>query len=221
MGAFAAFAPYVLAAAGYAANETNQQQIREKEDKTLTAQLLRNAARDKDAQAEVNKTITAQATSTPDDERSTLLQGLNQALTANRAASTAGVQGTAGASNQYAKDAAAAALGIADTGQRQANLASRLDAPILQRQNEAQNMRKLKTATDLIGDDARTDDYLTKLKLRGITGSPFLRMIGAIAGGASQTVGSGGGGTTNPGSVSNFGSEAGTWYSDPSLRGKV
>lgn len=218
-----AAAPLIIAAAGFAANEVNNEKIREKQDQTLTQQLLRNAQRDKSAQAEVSKAITEQATSTPDDERSKLLQSFNAALAANQSTAAAGLQNPAGASNQYAKDAAAAALGIADAGDRRADLTARLDAPILQRQGETRTARELKTATDRIGDEARSDDYLTKLRLRGITGSPFLRMIAGIAGGASQTYGSGGGGGggESPGAVSNFGSEAGTWYSDPSLWGKA
>lgn len=184
-------------------------QVAKKQDHQLADQIRTQAAHQQDADSQVSDLINKTAQSTDTGQQQSLLSKFTQQLQDARGNATAGLNQVGNVSDDYKASGANAALGIADYGNKVADLTSRIDAPNLQRQDEQADRLRFTTALGGISRDAAGDDYLAKLKLQKIRANPWLDAAADVAsayGGAKIAGGFAPASTT--------GSAAGWW--DPS-----
>lgn len=196
-----------LAAAAAGASYYNTQSTAKKQDKSAAEGIRRQAARQREADASVDKAIQAQAGSSGADEKAGVLENYMQQVRASKAGATKGLAQSGNLSDKARTSEIDAALGVGNFGEKIAGLMAGMDAPVLQRQNEAVN--RARTAVDLegIGRNASGDAFLNQLRLQGIRRNPYLDAFSSFAGGAAGSVGSGAGATQSAGSFnSGFGS---------------
>jgi hypothetical protein len=98
-------------------------------------------------------------------------------------------------SDAYKASGADAALGISDYGAKAADLMSSIDAPTIQRAQEAANDVRFNTALGAIKRASAGDDFLAQMRLRNIKLNPWISAGTSIAGGyARGAAGASGGG---------------------------
>jgi len=136
--------------------------------------------------------IAKEAASTDADERSSSLARFTQAIQAHKGDATRGLQAQGNVSDAYKQAGSDAALGITDYGGKIAGLLSSMDAPIQQRQNDALVRGRYATDIDQIRRFSDGDDYLARLRLRGIRPNPWVSAIGAMAGAYGSNYSGGG-----------------------------
>ncbi|WP_315386609.1 hypothetical protein [uncultured Stenotrophomonas sp.] len=187
---------------GAAANQYNTHQTQKRQDNELGLQIQQRAARQNEADKEVMKTIADRAASDGDAGRSSMLdQYMNQVRSAQGSA-TSGLRQVGGVSEAYRQAANDAALGISDYAGDTASLMSRIDAPVRQRQGEAQQNAQLSTALSLIGNRSAGQDFLSNLRLQGIRRNPGLDAFVQVANAYAGAAGGGGGGGANTSGLS-------------------
>jgi len=206
MAQFAAVIPYVLAAAGAGASYVNERNTARRQDETAAAGIRQQAARQREADSTVSDLIDKQAGSSGADEQANVLGQYMQQLRQAKAGSTTGLSQIGNVSDTARAAEADAALGVSDYGTRIASLMSAIDAPGLQRQNEAVDRARGGVALEGIGRNAEGDAFLNQMRLQGIRRNPWLDAFSSFAGGAAggMASGSGGGGklTKGAGTVS-------------------
>lgn len=207
MGTEAVWVPIVAAAVAGTTTYVNNRNMAKRQDNELAAQLMRSSAKQKQADAKVNEAIAKTGASTGESERGTVLSQYLSQLNRAKGATMGGLTDMPAANDAYRRDAANAALGLEETGKNRAELFSTLDAALLQRQNEAELRRDTGSDLDVLAGDVAADDYLTRLRLRGIRPNPYLSAIGSAAsafggaysggaaGGAASALGSSAGGS--------------------------
>ncbi len=192
-----------IAIIGAGVNYHNTEQTKKRQDNELGRQIQQRSARQQDADKEVMDTLADRAGNNGDAARSSMLdQYLNQVRAAQGSA-TSGLQQVGGVSSAYRQAANDAALGISDYAGDTANLMSRIDAPMRQRQGEAQQNAQLSTALGLIGSRSASDDFLSQLRLQGIRRNAGLDAFSQVASAYAGAAGGGGGGGANASSLSN------------------
>lgn len=222
MGAEAIWIPLAMSALGAGINYTEQRKVAKRQDNILAGQIQQNSARQAEADRAVSDTLRNAAASTSEDSRgSAAAQYLDQ-VRAAQAGATRGLGQVGAVSGAYQQAANDAALGVGDYAAKTANLMARIDAPAQQRQQEAQSSDRLRSELGLIGRKAEGDDYLAQLRLRNVRANPWAGVAAQLMGGAAQgmagrTAGTGGMSGAAAGSTQNFGNNAGSWFSDPSL----
>lgn len=176
MATGAAIASAVLAAgSAYDQNQTMRRQ-----DSDNAAAIRQNMALQQQANQKVAQTIQQQAQSNPDAAAATMdqkyLQQLQQQqqLAQQRLTRT----GLGAAYDQRAGQNAANEEGYAT---KLAGLMSAVDAPSLQRQQEAYNFGDLGTDLGQIGSNARGDTYVSGVKIANERPNPWLQAAGQAA----------------------------------------
>lgn len=222
MGSEALWVPAVLAAVGGGASYVSQKQAADKQDDMLGAQIRQQSARQDEADKSVNQLIANRTTSDAANERGNASTQYLQQVRAAQGTASNGLRQAGAVSDAYQQQSNDAALGIADYGANVANLMARIDAPQQQRQREAIEGAQLGSDLGLIGRRAAGDDYLAKIKMQGVRANPWLAAFGQAASGAAMGMASAGAGSAASagaasGSAANFGSQAGSWYTNPSL----
>lgn len=183
-----------LAAAASGASYYNTQQPAKKQDREAAAGIRKQSARQREADASVDKAIDAQNMSSGADEKASVLDQYMQQVNAAKAGSLGGLNQAGNLSDAARTAEADASLGVGNFGTKIAGLMAAMDAPQLQRQNEAVN--RARTAVDLegIGRNAEGDAFLNQMRLQGIRRNPYLDAFSSFAGGAAGSVGGGAGG---------------------------
>jgi len=193
--AYATSTYLALAAAAAAAGGSyyNTVNTARKQDNALTAQLRQQAAHQDQADQAVNQLIGQRAGSNSDAEKQSTLDQYLQATRATQGTAASGLQQAGATSNAYKSSGADASLGIQDYGNKLAGLMSRIDAPTQQRQREAQENAQFNSNLGLLARNAQGDDFLSQLKLRGITRNPWIdagsQLLGGVAGGLASSAG--------------------------------
>lgn len=188
-----------IAIIGAGVNYHNTEQTKRRQDNELGLQIQQRAARQDEADKEVMKTIADRAASNGEVGRSSMLdQYMNQVRSAQGAA-TSGLRQVGGVSDAYRQAANDAALGISDYAGDNADLMSRIDTPVRQRQAEKQQNAQLSTALSLIGNRSAGQDFLSNLRLQGIRRNPGLDAFVQVANAYAGTAGGGGGGVDGSG----------------------
>lgn len=177
MGWFAAAAPYLMTAAGLAANQHNTNQTQKKADGELARQLAAVQRRNQESDAQVNALIDKRKGSTSEDERASSLASMQQRMAQQRQMAAGSLDQVGGVSDAYKESAADAALGISQYGGKIADMLARIDAPTQQRQNEAVENVRFGTEMDTIARLARSDDFLHKLRMSRIRRNPGLDLL--------------------------------------------
>lgn len=192
MGTESVWVPLVVAAVSAGAQYYNTQQTAHRQDNALAQQIRDQAAQQREADARVTKTVQDTAASNPDAARASALDQYVTQLKRHQAAADGNLAMPVGGSDAFKADAAKAAMGVQDYGTKFADLMSRIDAPALQRQQEAFNFGDLGTDLTNIKRNAAGQDFLDELRLRSIRRNPWVDMASQM-GMAYATYGSKGG----------------------------
>lgn len=152
-----------LAAAGVQKAETDRVIRKQNEADNLT--LVQRNAKQKRADERVDKQIQETASSTSQDERVKRLGEYMTTLQRGKRVASAGL-GSGIGSETFQRDSAQAAADIATAGGNRAALLSRIDAPILQRQNEGFGYGRTATDLGLIAREAEGDDFVNRLRMK-------------------------------------------------------
>lgn len=172
--------PIAMALGGAALNLWNQDRLAEKQDRQAAA-TIRNQARKQDtADAKIAQALTAQAASDPADEMRQQTNAYIQTLQGGKQRDGFGT-GPGGFSDAYRSDVAREAANVDDYGLERAGLLARIDAPVLQRQNEGILFDQLRNDISMIGREARGQDYIDTLKLKNLRANPWVDALSQAA----------------------------------------
>lgn len=207
---YAYTAAAVIALVGSYATYSAQQGAARRQDNALADSLRQQGQLEQQGAQQTNQLIAKTAASNPDAAKSDLLSQFTTELNKTRGNATKSLGQVGNVSGAYTKAANDAAQGISDYGNTNAGLLSSIDAPSVQRQQEAADLSQYATQIGGLKRTSAADEFLTNMRLRSITPNPWLMGLGGVAQGASGAMaaragyGSGAaasGGTNGGGSV--------------------
>lgn len=173
MSYWAVGAAIVAAAASY----ENNQQVAHHQDSELARQLRQQYGLQQQENQQVQQLIQKTAQSSPDKARSSLLDQFMQELQAKNGNAVRPLNQVGNVSDAYTKAANNAALGISDYGTTNAGLLSAIDAPSLQRQDEAANLSRFGSALNEVKRQSAADQFLSQMRLQSIRPNPWLTAV--------------------------------------------
>ncbi|QEU34138.1 hypothetical protein [Stenotrophomonas maltophilia] len=185
------FIPIAIALAGTAAQQAETQRVERKQDQETAQGLLNQSRRQQDADRRVNDEIAQLETSTADAARNDRLGQYMQQLQRGRKQAVAGLEGPIGGAT-FQADAGAARAGADNAAATTAGLMSRIDAPQLQRQQEAFGYGKLATDLDMEARASRGQQFIDQLRLRQIRRRPEVDLLAGLATAAGGSMAGGG-----------------------------
>lgn len=185
------FIPIAIALAGTAAQQAETQRVERKQDQETAQGLLNQSRRQQEADRRVNDEIAQLETSTAADDRAQRLGQYMQQLQRGRKQAVAGLEGPVGGAT-FQTDAGAARTGADNAAATTAGLMSRIDAPQLQRQQEAFGYGKLATDLDMEARASRGQQFIDQLRLRQIRRRPEVDLLAGLATAAGGSMASGG-----------------------------
>lgn len=185
------FIPIAIALAGTAAQQAETQRIERKQDQETAQGLLSQSRRQQEADRRVNDEIAQLETSTADAARNDRLGQYMQQLQRGRKQAVAGLEGPIGGAT-FQADAGAARAGADNAAATTAGLMSRIDAPQLQRQQEAFGYGKLATDLDMEARASRGQQFIDQLRLRQIRRRPEVDLLAGLATAAGGSMAGGG-----------------------------
>lgn len=187
-----------LAAASAGAQYYNTERTARKQDSALAESLRGQGQRQREADSKVAEEVGKIEGSTAEQARREALDGYVNALRSRRGKIQAGLTPDFG-SDRFREDAAAAAAGTEDYAQRNAALMSRIDAPAMQRQDEAFSQGRLATDLSLIGRESRGQSFIDDLRLRAIRRNPRIDLLAGLLGAGAGAAASSATAAANPG----------------------
>lgn len=185
------FIPIAIALAGTAAQQAETQRVERKQDQETAQGLLSQSRRQQEADRRVNDEIAQLETSTAADDRAQRLGQYMQQLQRGRKQAVAGLEGPVGGAT-FQTDAGAARTGADNAAATTAGLMSRIDAPQLQRQQEAFGYGKLATDLDMEARASRGQQFIDQLRLRQIRRRPGVDLLAGLATAAGGSMAGGG-----------------------------
>lgn len=185
------FIPIAIALAGTAAQQAETQRVERKQDQATAQGLLSQSRRQQEADRRVNDEIAQLETSTADAARNDRLGQYMQQLQRGRKQAVAGLEGPIGGAT-FQADAGAARAGADNAAATTAGLMSRIDAPQLQRQQEAFGYGKLATDLDMEARASRGQQFIDQLRLRQIRRRPEVDLLAGLATAAGGSMAGGG-----------------------------
>lgn len=185
------FIPIAIALAGTAAQQAETQRVERKQDQETAQGLLSQSRRQQEADRRVNDEIAQLETSTADAARNDRLGQYMQQLQRGRKQAVAGLEGPIGGAT-FQADAGAARAGADNAAATTAGLMSRIDAPQLQRQQEAFGYGKLATDLDMEARASRGQQFIDQLRLRQIRRRPEVDLLAGLATAAGGSMAGGG-----------------------------
>lgn len=197
MGTEAIWIPLAIGALSAGASIAETKRTERKQDNVLAAQLRGQGERQREADAQVADLISKTEQSTSADERAGTLAQYMDRVRLQKGTAGSGLQQAGAVSDAYKRSENDAALGISDYGAKIAGLLSRMDAPALQRMNEARDVGRFATEVDRIKRFAGGDDFLARLKLQGIKRNPWVDGLAQMGMGYA-TAGAGSWGSAAP-----------------------
>ncbi len=197
MGTEAVWVPLVMAAVATGASVYNTRQTERRQDNALAQQIRNQSSRQRDADAKAAELIRREAGSSDADERQTALGKFTEQIQRARGNAERPLQTVGAVSDAYKKAGSDAALGMTSTATNFADLVSRIDAPMQQRQNDALARGRYGTDIDMIRRFASGDDYLDQLRLRSIRRNPWIDAGASMLNGYAGAYGGGGGATSS------------------------
>lgn len=171
--------PYALSALGAGLSAKSQYDARKQQQDTATAGLIQQASDQKQANAAVNQAVQKTAGSTPEAARQASLNAFLTQLQQSRAQANGGDSAVTG-SNRYTTGKAQAGSDINNFSNRTADLLSRITAPEMQRQQEAQTRAQLGSDIGTIQRQSQADQFLEQLRQRTITPNPWMNAGGEL-----------------------------------------
>lgn len=185
MGTEALWIPAVIAAVGAGAQYYNTERTEEKQDKQLAESIRGQTAKQREADARVNEEVAKLEQSTAAEERANRLQTYLDTVTRNRRDVQGNLTPLIG-SGEFQGDAARTAEALDAYGGREAGLASRIDAPLLQRQGEGFGYGHLATDLSRIGRDVAGQRFIDQINLGRIKRNPWIDAGASAASGAAS-----------------------------------
>jgi hypothetical protein len=180
-GAEAAWVPAAIAAVSAGATGVAQGQALKRQDRETAANILQQSQRNREAGERVNRNVQELKTSTPDDAIAQRREAYTSALRrAQPGVDNAALPSVGGASMRFAEDVGTARDASATSGAEDAGLMARLDAPGLQRQQEAQRAAGTASDLSLISGQAGGENAMSRIRLAGIAPNPWLTAAGQI-----------------------------------------
>lgn len=170
-----------------------------KQDNSLASELRQQGLLQQQAQKQTGDLIQKTAASNDTGAKASVLdQFLSQMQTKQQQGGTkAGLNQVGAVSGAYAKAANDAASGISTYGDQEAGLLSSIDAPSIQRQNEAADLSRYGSGIGAIKQQSSALNFLEQMKLKGIAPNPWLTAAStALNSYASSTAGGGSYGST-------------------------
>lgn len=187
------FIPIAIALAGTAAQQAETQRVERKQDEATAQGLLNQSRRQQEADRRVNDEIAQLETSTAADDRAQRLGQYMQQLQRGQRQALSGLNSPIGGAT-FQADAGAARTGADNAAATTAGLMSRIDAPQLQRQQEAFGYGKLATDLDMEARASRGQQFIDQLRLRQIRRRPEVDLLAGLATSAGGAMAGGGGG---------------------------
>ncbi len=187
------FIPIAIALAGTAAQQAETQRVERKQDEATAQGLLNQSRRQQEADRRVNDEIAQLETSTAADDRAQRLGQYVQQLQRGQRQALSGLNSPIGGAT-FQADAGAARTGADNAAATTAGLMSRIDAPQLQRQQEAFGYGKLATDLDMEARASRGQQFIDQLRLRQIRRRPEVDLLAGLATSAGGAMAGGGGG---------------------------
>lgn len=187
------FIPIAIALAGTAAQQAETQRVERKQDEETAQGLLNQSRRQQEADRRVNDEIAQLETSTAADDRAQRLGQYMQQLQRGQRQALSGLNSPIGGAT-FQADAGAARAGADNAAATTAGLMSRIDAPQLQRQQEAFGYGKLATDLDMEARASRGQQFIDQLRLRQIRRRPEVDLLAGLATSAGGAMAGGGGG---------------------------
>jgi len=164
--------PAVIAAVGAGASAYQQHQTARDQDKQAAINITQQAADQRQMNQQVNQTVKQLKDSTPDAARNASAQAFVDQLRQAKAQSTQ--QGNVGASSRYNADVGAANNATDAASATTANNLATINGTQLQRVGEAQAQQQLGSTLGTLANNSSMDQFLGQLRLRGITGNPWV-----------------------------------------------
>ncbi len=187
------FIPIAIALAGTAAQQAETQRVERKQDQETAQGLLKQSRMQQDADRRVNDEVSQLQASTADDARVQRLDQYRQQLQRGRSQAVGGLETPVGGAT-FQNDASAARTGVDNAAATTAGLMARIDAPQLQRQDEAFGYGRLATDIDTASRNSRQQQFLDQLRLRAIRRRPEMDLLAGGLTAAGGAMGSSGGG---------------------------
>lgn len=185
-----------LAAASAGAQYYNTTQTNKRTDNALAGQIRNQGEKQKQADAKVNEEVASLQKSRSEESRVKSLDSYMDTLRKGRGKLEAGLTPNIG-SDAFRADSAAAAQGVEDFAGDRAGLMARIDAPTMQRQQEAFGYGNLGTDLNLISREASGQNFLDELRVkRASQRNAGLDALSAFLGGAAGGMAGGAGGTS-------------------------
>lgn len=184
------FIPIALALAGTAVQASETARVERKQEDELGKQLIQRTAKQTQADDRVDQEVQELAGSTSEDERVKRLGEYMATLQRGKGTAQAGLTPQIG-SSAFQKDSAQAAADVMTGAGNRAGILARIDAPQLQRQDEAFGYGRAATDLDLIKRQVAGEEFVNQLRMRAIRRRPEMDLL---AGGLSAAGGSMAGG---------------------------
>ncbi len=166
MGTEAVWIPMAIAAVGAGASAYNTYQTGRNQDRALAASIQQQQVRQREADALVRAQLERTGQSTPDAERQTAMQEYLTQIQRAQAQAEGGLGVMGDVSARYAGDAGSAGQAIRDYATGTADIYSRIDAPLRQREREGIEFSRLGSDINTLGMLSGSDQYLADLRLR-------------------------------------------------------
>lgn len=197
-------AALAIAAIGAGASYYNTTQTANNQDQALAQQVQDQQRRQREADALVQAQLQRTGASNPNEERATAMQEYLTQIQRAQGNAEGGLAGAGAVSDRFTSDAGAAGKAISDYATGTADIYSRIDAPLRQREREGIEFSRLGSDIGTVGMLAGSDDYLSRLRLqRASQRNPWIdafaqaaQSYGSAAGGGGGLAGAGGAGMT-------------------------
>ncbi len=193
--------PLAIAAAGTGVGVANQEAAARRADRIAAQGIREQGVRQTEANARVDQEVANVAGSNAEGERQAANAQYMDQLRRSRAAAR-GMTDVPGASSRYSEEVAEGDQAVDSTAARVADLMSRVNAPLMQRDRELQGFDRLRSDVGVIGRAAAGDDFLNQLRLRSVRPNPWVGALGQLAQGYGMgrlaSGFAGGGATTDP-----------------------
>lgn len=159
--------------AGTGAGIYNQQRTLNRQDQQAASAIQTQGRVQRQVDSRVDDEVRRLEGSTAADERAQALEGYMDTLSRNRRSLEGGLAPTIG-SDTYRASSAQAAGDVNTYAQRAADLMSRIDAPVMQRQGEAFGYGRLATDIGTLARNAQGESFLDEMRMRAIRKNPLI-----------------------------------------------
>ncbi|MCF3455421.1 hypothetical protein [Stenotrophomonas maltophilia] len=212
------FIPIALAVAGTAMQQAETDRVARKQDQATAQSLLNQSRRQQEADTKVNEQIAKTEASNSADERAQALSQFTQQLQRSRKQAVAGLESPIGG-QAFQADSTAARAGSDSAAARTAELMARIEAPRLQRQDEAFDYGRLATDIDGLSREAAGQSFIDQMRLRNIRRRPGMDLLsGGLMAAGGAMAGGGAGAAAAPNAMASFGNNTDAFYEMPGAR---